>query len=530
VTRYVAVEKAPDGEVRVARVSNLDPADFADLPLRAPETTAQSVARVYVGAGAAFGLSLDVRRHAFEEVARAVVYRALATAVVDRSGWTRVAASYKVYNRSEQFMRVRLPPDTRLLSVLVAGEGVRPLAEGGDLLVPLRKLALGSTAFDVDVVYAYQDEAVGQGEAKVRLPAVKGLDVRRTVLVLRVPKGFSYDFDTKMEESTEALVLAAEATDRYQELKEISDVAQRGNRLQAGRALANAQQLDQEARRLLELVKEKSPDKGGLQQQVESQQRALDTLNKANLAQQAEPQVGYAAEDMNAIGYRGAVAWEANEAFLGRARAEQRKQVDEFKAKKQQVAQGPAQEDQTLEGTIYKGGQFRGPSGGVPPGLREPSDPEPPPPAPSDATPGTGGGGATLSPDSGIYFNDGSDGDFRGRAQNVFVGEELLAEGKQVTRRDARVGGVRAPNAEGATYGFDAGVVDIAAAKGRISLRIDLPTDGDVYYFAQLGGADGVAFDADEDGRGLLHGALAILFAAAAAFLLRRTEYTPPAS
>ena len=26
------------------------------------------------------------------------------------------------------------------------------------------------------------------------------------------------------------------------------------------------------------------------------------------------------------------------------------------------------------------GGSFRGPNGGVPPGLREPSDPEPPPP------------------------------------------------------------------------------------------------------------------------------------------------------
>jgi HEAT repeat protein len=30
------------------------------------------------------------------------------------------------------------------------------------------------------------------------------------------------------------------------------------------------------------------------------------------------------------------------------------------------------------------GGSFRGPNGGVPPGLREPSDPEPPPPPPSD--------------------------------------------------------------------------------------------------------------------------------------------------
>ena len=39
------------------------------------------------------------------------------------------------------------------------------------------------------------------------------------------------------------------------------------------------------------------------------------------------------------------------------------------------------------------GGSFRGPNGGVPPGLREPTDPEPPPPPPTD--PGTPGGPTT---------------------------------------------------------------------------------------------------------------------------------------
>ncbi|MHC4222965.1 MAG: HEAT repeat domain-containing protein, partial [Planctomycetota bacterium] len=47
-------------------------------------------------------------------------------------------------------------------------------------------------------------------------------------------------------------------------------------------------------------------------------------------------------------------------------------------------------------GDVYAhGGSFRGPSGGVPPGLREPSDPEPPPPPPSD--PGEPGGPTTPS-------------------------------------------------------------------------------------------------------------------------------------
>ncbi len=59
------------------------------------------------------------------------------------------------------------------------------------------------------------------------------------------------------------------------------------------------------------------------------------------------------------------------------------------------------------------GGTFRGPNGGVPPGLREPSDPEPPPPPPSDPPtptppvtpqgepPGPGTGGEHGTPDTG---------------------------------------------------------------------------------------------------------------------------------
>ena len=45
------------------------------------------------------------------------------------------------------------------------------------------------------------------------------------------------------------------------------------------------------------------------------------------------------------------------------------------------------------EDAAAHGGSFRCPNGGVPPGLREPSDPEPPPPPPTD--PGRPGGPTT---------------------------------------------------------------------------------------------------------------------------------------
>ncbi len=49
-----------------------------------------------------------------------------------------------------------------------------------------------------------------------------------------------------------------------------------------------------------------------------------------------------------------------------------------------------------------------------------------------NAGPGVSGGGAALSPSSGMYFNDGADGDFRGRSENIFInplGQVLSALG-----------------------------------------------------------------------------------------------------
>ena len=48
-----------------------------------------------------------------------------------------------------------------------------------------------------------------------------------------------------------------------------------------------------------------------------------------------------------------------------------------------------------ISDTWAHGGQFRGPNGGVPPGLRGPADPEPPPPPPSE--PGPPGGPSSES-------------------------------------------------------------------------------------------------------------------------------------
>ena len=75
------------------------------------------------------------------------------------------------------------------------------------------------------------------------------------------------------------------------------------------------------------------------------------------------------------------------------------------------------------ESVYAHGGAFRGPNGGVPPGLRVPGDPEPPPPPPSDP-PGPGG------PTTG-------EGDHDPRGDNVDSAADVITTGRDPHRGES---------------------------------------------------------------------------------------------
>ncbi|MHC4450342.1 MAG: hypothetical protein ACYS0E_09435, partial [Planctomycetota bacterium] len=139
--RYVIVDKIADGEVKVIDPEALENIEFRELPIIPPGAGAPTAAAVYVGTGDPFLFGVEVKTHQFEEVEPALIYSAAAQIVVDRSGWTRTLVSYRVYNRTRQFLELALPDGSLLYSVMVAGEGVRPLKRAGKTLVPLRKVA-----------------------------------------------------------------------------------------------------------------------------------------------------------------------------------------------------------------------------------------------------------------------------------------------------------------------------------------------------------------------------------------------------
>jgi hypothetical protein len=135
-----------------------------------------------------------------KEAARveAVVDLMALTTVVDRSGQCRYEARLMLQNRSQQFLRVKVPAGLQLWSATVADQPVKPVtdpAAGADvILIPLVKTSPGGLPYDVNL---YLAGASGQslgliGEIRPPAIAVEGVSVQRTIWTLRLPAGYRY--------------------------------------------------------------------------------------------------------------------------------------------------------------------------------------------------------------------------------------------------------------------------------------------------------------------------------------------------
>jgi len=534
--RYVIVDKIAEGEVRVEERRGLDAVEFADLPIVPPGASRSEAAATFVGTGEPFRFLVAVKTHHFEEVEPAFVNSASAQVVVDRSGWTRASVSYRVYNRTRQFLELDLPDGAVLYAVLVRGEGVRPLRRGGMVLVPLPKVAIGAPPFDVEVTYAYETKALAERDWDARLPEVAGIDVRRTTISLYVPKGYDYEFETEMDEVEPADIAVGQATDLVEEIKDLYVVAERGSAIQARRALQNAAQLEREAKRVAEEVTAQSQDKDQLAK-IEAGTRVLDSLRRQReeLKKEGKAAANETRGIFDELGRRRAQtveSWKVNDAYLAQNKQEQQDALKNFDAANRRGRGGA--------------GTFRGPSGGVPPGLRDPNDPEPPAPPPTD--PGSplfydSKAGAVFGGQAEEAPKPADDAPFAGPSTNTAIGLGGGGGGKFAEGR-GQTGGERfkyAQDEDGiarlddVTSGLDdtafyeprgsAGravqlLEGLQRGAGRVSLRIELPREGEVFHFAASGARSELVVEADEVDSAVGEGLLALLLLAASLFVL----------
>ena len=170
---------------------------------------------------------------------------------------------------------------------------------------------------------------------------------------------------------------------------------------------------------------------------------------------------------------------------------------------------------------------FRGPNGAAPPAdasiyMRGRQ---------LDALTGTGGGGGShLDAGDTIFFSstldaaghDPDPADPQGTRNTRLFYFEVDSEASRTTnwsRPSGSLIGVR--GSTGPIYGESLAVEQLLGAKGRISIRIDLPKEGKVFHFQRLGGKAPLECEASEEDGAFLEGLLAVACALAAAFILR---------
>jgi len=172
------------------QASDLEGITIDDLPFRLPENVRQQMTGLWRAKDARAVVEWQQEPATSVRALAAVVNYAELNQVVTPDGSWRLSASYRVVNRSRQFLPLRLPEGGKILSVFVRGEPSRPVDPArpearGLVLIPLPLTALGDRGCEVRVVL--------QGRLPQPLPA--GAHVFRTTIDLPAPSIVSTDED-----------------------------------------------------------------------------------------------------------------------------------------------------------------------------------------------------------------------------------------------------------------------------------------------------------------------------------------------
>ena len=187
-TGYVLVDNASEYEMRL-ETNGIDPAPRREIPFLPELSKNASIFRVQPG----WSVKVGIERLEKAESRAAFVAYAELTAALRRDGTEWHRATYRLQNRSLQFLPVRLPAGAELMGVRVAGIRVR--ADAGSIggkpaiLIPLIKTKPGDLSYDVEVVYRRVGKEPGTwSTARLDDPDLPGITVERTLWNVWLPE------------------------------------------------------------------------------------------------------------------------------------------------------------------------------------------------------------------------------------------------------------------------------------------------------------------------------------------------------
>ena len=184
---FVLTDNASEFEMKLTETGT-DPVPVSEIPFLPELSKNAGIYRVQPG----WSVKVGVERLEKAATRAAFVAWAEMTTALRRDGTEWHRATYRLQNRSLQFLPVKLPAGAELMSVRVAGQSVRADAgkvNGAEaILVPLIKTKPGDLSYDVELVYRLQRAELGWRTTRdFRDPELPGITVERTLWNVWLP-------------------------------------------------------------------------------------------------------------------------------------------------------------------------------------------------------------------------------------------------------------------------------------------------------------------------------------------------------
>jgi len=173
---YLGVVAVANVEIAAGAVSAATAIDVRQLPADLVAMTHQPILLAFRYLGDQPKVPLTIKKHAEVGVLVTIVDSGVYTAMQLADGRRITKAIYSVRNNRNQFLRLKMPKDSEIWSVSVAGNTVSPAKdESGSVLVPLVRSARSSrelAAFPAEIVYVEtpKGDVPDRGQVHVDLP------------------------------------------------------------------------------------------------------------------------------------------------------------------------------------------------------------------------------------------------------------------------------------------------------------------------------------------------------------------------
>ena len=316
--RYLSLESAGRDEVVLEETGGMEAVDREQKAwARVSALLRGGTTRAFVAAAGETepGITFRTRQRAAVATAGARIGLARTLVIVDPAGTYRASQTYRVDNRTEQFLDIALPPGAMLWTARVAGEYVKPVvpdaAPAGKVRIPLVKTAAGDLDYLVAVKYGGRIDGLKHvGRTDFPLIRTQNINVELSQVTLRLPMTHRwFNFDGTMRRVEQAGDFEAGVLAYKNKLTErLVHTLKFGNPFEKARATSNLKQLTKSLEDYQQTVQVVNPGNQKLNIEISNVSGVIANANK-ELAQFEEEQQ----DDSDSLDNR----WRMNDVFDG---------------------------------------------------------------------------------------------------------------------------------------------------------------------------------------------------------------------